>query len=138
MEPARTGVSPDIVRAAEVTLDVPAQGEFLTLIRTTTAAVAARMDLTIDEIEDLRIAVDEAAALLLPTATEDARVRVTFTVGPDELVISLATPTADGEPFDRSGFGWTVLAALAGSVHSDVADGISTIVLTHRRAVLGH
>ena len=50
MKPARTTATPDAVQAAEVTLSVPAQGEFLTLIRTTTAAVAARMDLTIDEV----------------------------------------------------------------------------------------
>ena len=55
----------DLNPVPEVRLRVPAHGAFLSLIRTTSAAVAARLELTIDEIEDLRIAVDEAAAILL-------------------------------------------------------------------------
>nr|WP_257571148.1 anti-sigma regulatory factor [Streptomyces sp. NP160] len=48
-----------------VELVVPAAPEYLSVLRTATAGLAARLDLTIDEIEDLRIAVDEACALVL-------------------------------------------------------------------------
>ena len=41
---------------------------YLSVLRTATAGLAARLDFTIDEIEDLRIAVDEACAMLLPQA----------------------------------------------------------------------
>src|SRR6478735_3271011 len=48
-----------------VDLRVPADPAYLAVLRTATAGLAARLDLTLDEIEDLRIAVDEACALLL-------------------------------------------------------------------------
>ena len=54
--------------ADTVDIRVPADGAYLALLRTATAGLAARMDFTLDEIEDLRIAIDEAGALLLPDA----------------------------------------------------------------------
>jgi serine/threonine-protein kinase RsbW len=120
----------------EVRLSVPAHGAFLSLIRTTSAAVAARLEMTIDEIEDLRIAVDEAAAMLLPSVADDRSVDVVFTLGADELTISLSAHTGDALAPDQDGFGWTVLSALAGSVSADHADGRTTIVLSHRRRAL--
>ncbi len=48
-----------------VRITVPARAEFLHVVRTVVGSVAARNDLTIDAIEDLRIAVDEACAQLL-------------------------------------------------------------------------
>jgi serine/threonine-protein kinase RsbW len=47
-----------------VTLVVPAQPEFLRLVRLAAADCGARAGLTIDEVEDLRIAVDELAYAL--------------------------------------------------------------------------
>src|SRR3954470_10028536 len=60
---ATQGTSTDT--ADVVHLRVPADPAYLAVIRTAAAGLAARLDLTMDEIEDLRIAVDEACALLL-------------------------------------------------------------------------
>ena len=120
----------------EVRLSVPAHGAFLSLIRTTSAAVAARLEMTIDEIEDLRIAVDEAAAMLLPSVADDRSVDVVFTLGDDALTISLSAPSGDTAGPDQDGFGWTVLSALVGSVSAKQVDGRTTIVLSHRRRAL--
>ena len=57
----------DVVR-----LRLPAVGAYLSVLRTATAGLAARLDFTLEEIEDLRIAVDEACALLLPSAVPGA------------------------------------------------------------------
>jgi serine/threonine-protein kinase RsbW len=122
--------------AETVELRVPAHGAFLSLVRTTTAAVGARVDLTIDEIEDLRIAVDEAAAILLPAVIDDGDVTVVYTLRPRQMTILLSAPTGESGPVDQSGFGWTVLAALAGSVHSETVAGRTEIELTHRREAL--
>ena len=48
-----------------VSVTVPARAEYLHVVRTVVGSVAARHHLTIDSIEDLRIAVDEACAQLL-------------------------------------------------------------------------
>ena len=58
---------------------MPAEGAYLSVLRTATAGLAARLDFTLDEIEDLRIAVDEACGMLLgqaaPGATSSATSR---------------------------------------------------------------
>jgi serine/threonine-protein kinase RsbW len=51
-----------------VVLRLPAVGAYLSVLRTATASLASRLDFTIDDIEDLRIAVDEACAMLLAQA----------------------------------------------------------------------
>jgi serine/threonine-protein kinase RsbW len=126
----------NVSNSPEVRLSVPAHGAFLSLIRTTSAAVAARLDMTIDEIEDLRIAVDEAAAMLLPDVPDDRSVDVVFDLGEEALTISLSAHTGDAVAPDQDGFGWTVLRALVGSVSAEHAGGRTTIVLSHRRRAL--
>ena len=49
----------------QVTVRMPADGAYLSVLRTATAGLAARLDFTLDDIEDMRIAVDEACAMLL-------------------------------------------------------------------------
>src|SRR4029078_7207541 len=53
---------------ADVELRLPADGVYVSVVRTTTAGLAARLDFLIDDIEDLRIAVGEACAMVLPEA----------------------------------------------------------------------
>ena len=73
---ARTAQGDDVVE-----LRLPADGAYLSVLRTATAGLAARLDFTLDEIEDLRIAVDEACALLLPDAVAGADMTCVFTLG---------------------------------------------------------
>ena len=54
---------------------MPADVAYVSTLRLTAASLAARCDLTIDDIEDLRLAVDEACALLLPHAAADSHAR---------------------------------------------------------------
>ena len=88
---------------------MPASSAFVAVLRSVTAGLAARCDLTLDEIEDLRIAVDEACALLLPLAGRGAALRAAFTLSTGELMISAAVPARPGAYLSRDGFGWTVL-----------------------------
>ena len=54
-------------------LRIPADSAYLAVLRTATAGLAARLDFTLDDIEDLRIAVDEACAMVLPQARPRTR-----------------------------------------------------------------
>ncbi len=53
---------------ADVELRLPADSAYVSVLRTTSAGLAARLDFTLDDIEDLRMAVGEATALVLPEA----------------------------------------------------------------------
>jgi serine/threonine-protein kinase RsbW len=83
-----------------------------------TAGLAARLDFTLDEIEDLRIAVDEACAMLLPAAVPGAELDVEYELSPDALRVSVTVLTLDGVQPARDTFAWTVLSALAGNVEA--------------------
>jgi serine/threonine-protein kinase RsbW len=52
-------------------LRLPAETAYVSVLRMTTAGIAARLDFTLDDIEDLRIAVGEACALVLDGADPD-------------------------------------------------------------------
>ena len=118
----------------EVTVTLPAEGAYLSVLRTVTAGLAARLDFTLDEIEDLKIAVDEACAMLLSQALPGADLHVAFVLDGDALSVSVTVATADGREPSRETFSWMVLTALAGTVdaHADT-EGLVTISLRKTR-----
>jgi serine/threonine-protein kinase RsbW len=122
-----------------VLLAVPASGAYLGVLRTATAGLAARLQFTLDEIEDLRIAVDEACAMLLAAADvphgEEIELSCRFTVTNDALTVETTVPASSGQmplPGGES-FAWQVLSALADEVHAKASNGWATIRLTKRR-----
>ena len=123
--------------ADTVVLRLPALGAYLSVLRTATASLASRLDFTIDDIEDLRIAVDEACAMLLAQAVAGADLTCAFELSADAIAVSVSVPTLDGQPPSRDTFAWTVLTALAGEVDSTVdPDQVVTISLRKTRAEL--
>jgi len=118
-----------------VELRVPASGAYLAVLRTATAGLAARLDFTIDDIEDLRIAVDEACALLLPLATPGSRIDCRFDLQPHQFQVAVSVPSATTVPPPRDTFAWTVLTALAGEVEASISDGHVTLTLRKQRNV---
>ena len=55
---------------AEVTLRIPAHSRFIATARVTAASIAAEFDFSIDEIEALRVGVNELAAVLIEWAED--------------------------------------------------------------------
>jgi len=118
-----------------VVLRLPAAGAYLSVLRTATASLASRLDFTIDDIEDLRIAVDEACAMLLAQAMPGADLECRFELTADAIDVAVSVLTLEGEEPSRDTFAWTVLTALAGEVDSSVdADSRVTLVLHKRKA----
>ncbi|GAA1796789.1 anti-sigma regulatory factor [Planosporangium flavigriseum] len=124
-------------QAADVVLlAVPASGAWLGVLRTATASLASRLSFTLDEIEDLRIAVDEACAILLALASLDAVLSCRFTVTENALTVDATVPTDNPAtvrlPSGES-FAWQVLSALADDVAARVENDQVCIRLTKRR-----
>lgn len=124
-------------RSDVVEMRVPASSAYLSVLRTAAAGLAARLDFTLDEIEDLRIAVDEACALLLPLASHDTDLTCLFTVEPAALQVRVSAPAPGAATPSRDTFAWTVLSALAGEVDAGVADGVLTVSLRKTRLHAG-
>ncbi len=94
-----------------VTVSVPARTEFLQLLRLNVAGIAGEI-FTIDEIEDLKIAIEEFAALLmaLPDAADHLIVR--FDLSDDGLVVAGERPWTTAAPIDPGEYLPTILDAV--------------------------
>jgi serine/threonine-protein kinase RsbW len=114
---------PDTGTQDQVNIRMPADGAYLSVLRTATAGLAARLDFNLDDIEDLRIAVDEACAMLLGQAVPGSNLECSFTLSPDEMSITVSVPSLNPRPPSGDTFAWTVLSALAGSVAARVGPG---------------
>lgn len=120
-----------------VVLRLPAVGAYLSVLRTATASLASRLDFTIDDIEDLRIAVDEACAMLLTQAVPGADLECSFELTAAAIQVDVSVLTLDGLEPSRDTFAWTVLTALAGEVDSSLdADNRVTLSLHKRKSDL--
>ena len=121
-----------------VVITLPADSAYLSVLRTATAGLAARLDFTIDEIEDLRIAVDEACAMLLSQAIPGTSLECDFELGTDSMTITVLVVAAQPQTPARDPFAWTVLSALAGDVDAKPEpDDRVAIVLRKRRGASG-
>jgi serine/threonine-protein kinase RsbW len=117
-----------------VLLAVPASGAWLGVLRTATASLASRLQFTLDEIEDLRIAVDEACAILLSVAPAQTEVTSQFEVTDSALSIEVSVPVSGHAALPGgNSFSWQVLTALAGEVSAQTNGGRAAIRLTKRR-----
>ena len=114
----------------DVALRIPADSAFLSVLRTATAGLAARLDFTLDDIEDLRIAVDEACAMVLPQAVPGSDLDCAFFLGKDELTVAVTAACSSPRQPSRDGFAWTVLSALTSSLSADVDGDQLTVTLS--------
>jgi len=115
---------------ADVELRLPADGAYVSVLRTTTAGLAARLDFTIDDIEDLRIAVGEACAMVLPEALAGSSLQAAFHLAPTELTVSVAVEAGPAAEPDYDSFAWQVLTTLATVATVETLDGWFTVTMT--------
>lgn len=100
----------------EIQVAVPALPDYIHVVRAVAGAVAAGLSLSYDEIDDIRIAVDEACSHLLDIRPRGGSLRLSIRAqdGALRLVVSVDTPSAAWPPADaRQTLTWQVLSALA-------------------------
>ncbi len=105
----------------EVRLAVPARPEFLGLARLTAAGLAGRLGFTFDQVEDLRLAIDEICFGLTGTKGREGILEVTFLLGPDGLTVNGLGRFSGAAPVHLSELSEVILNALVDE-HS-VSDG---------------
>lgn len=82
----------------KVTLCVPAEADFARSVRMTASSLAVCCDMSVDDVEDVRMAAEEGFVYACATAPE--RVGMTFLIGPDAMTLDFALGEAD--PDDES------------------------------------
>ena len=71
----------------KVTIKIPASPAYIGVVRLVAAGLATRLRFTIDEIEDLKIAVDELSAYLTGSQGREGDLQLTFTITEESIGI---------------------------------------------------
>lgn len=93
------------------TVSVPAHPDFVASIRSMVRSTAVVADLALEDVEELQIAVNEAAALLLPLTDpeSDALLSARLQVDPGRLSVRMSVAGRDGALIDRQSLAWMML-----------------------------
>ena len=105
----------------EVRLEVPATPEFLRLARVTATGLASRLGFTYDEVEDLRLAIDELCFTVIGHGV-DGSLEVLYQVVEDGLDIQ-GTVTGSQEAPKLTEFAEQILQALVDDHEVGEAEG---------------
>lgn len=111
-------------------ISVPAAKEQLLVVRSAAAATAAIAQLELDDINDLRLAIDEASTQLLKYASPNATLSCSMhNIGPagavEALRVTVSIWPVSAEPVRERTFGWHILEVLTDTVDMTVADSLS-------------
>ncbi len=102
----------------QVSMTVPAKSAYAKTVRMTAAALAARLGMSYDEVEDVRLAAEEAFVYAADTVAEGADLTFRFTLGGDELALEVglgAEQLADEEVGRRASYTTFILESVCDS-----------------------
>lgn len=118
-----------------ITLTIPADTAHVAMARSVAASMSAHADLPIDQLEDVRLAVDEALSQVIADAPESSPVTCTYTVDGDGLTITVAGTSTSGAVPSTGTFSWIVMRALVDDVSADIVDDVLILRLRVSRSV---
>jgi len=119
-----------------VLVEIPARPDFVATVRAATRSASALADLSVSDVEEMQIAIDEAATLLLPVvaATGTARLSARFLVTDGSLDVTLSTGCTPDADIDRAGMAWLMLTGLDPAVTVRTEGGELSITIGRRRS----
>jgi hypothetical protein len=117
---------------------VPPAPDLLHVLRAVTGAVGATMELPVDALDDLRLAVHEASSYLLTLRPRGSRLRLELIPSATELCALVSTdvpPDSWPPPGFVESLSWKVISGLVDSVETAMDGGGPAIVV--RKQTLG-
>jgi serine/threonine-protein kinase RsbW len=145
MDPeARCEASQQVAAAQTETvlIRVPADPDYLAVIRSASAHVATKAGCTLSEVSDLRLAVDEACGLLLRhTVREDGDgagvgdLSCRFVLDGPALRVVLSREARNAVPPQNDEFGWNILSALVDEIRWRADGPMVHVEILKRRTV---
>ena len=124
-----------------VELSIPVASDLIVLARLTAATVASRIGFDIEQIEDLRLAVDELCVSLI-RGTSGGRLTLTFTGDDDQVEVSCVlvpgpddAPTESEDVDESAGLSTQILDALVDAHGRSRQDGHERAWLRKRRTL---
>ena len=113
---------------AEVRL--PAENAYVAVLRMAASGIAARLDFTLDDVDDLKMAVSEACSMVLADATPGGSLYADFYLGEGRIEVQVSADSVNADPPDPGSFAWQVLATTAAQVSAEATHDRVTVSLT--------
>ena len=116
---------------APVELRVIADADQLPVVRAVAETLAVLGDFTLDDIADIKLAVDEVCSQLIAGVVPSAELTCSFVVGESGMQITTTSVVHEGRVPKSDSFGWHVLQTLTDSISlsaSSVPNGSSVAV----------
>ncbi|MFE6861359.1 ATP-binding protein [Nocardia sp. NPDC057668] len=135
----RDGISGSATEADVIGIRVPAELAQLTMLRALAETVALIGDFALDEVTDIRVALDEVATALILGSVPGGVIECDFGYNDNRMSIRVGTVVSEPDALDEGGFGWHVLQTLTDSIgvrtesFDPVAGGFPTVVRFSRR-----
>jgi serine/threonine-protein kinase RsbW len=99
-----------------ILLSVPARSEYAKTVRMTAAALVGRMGMNYDQVDDVRMAAEEAFVYAVDTLPEDGQVSFEFCVDDDQVIINVPLgsedPSSDEEAERRAAYATFILESV--------------------------
>ena len=109
-----------------IKMEISANPDFVSIIRLTTSGIANKIGFSIDDIEDMKVAVSEACTNAIKHS-DDKSVSITYTILENGLDIeSIATP--DLTQPKENGLGLFIIQTLMDDVKIESKDNQGTII----------
>ena len=118
-----------------VRLSVPAALEYVRIVRLTGSGVASRLGFDVEEIENLRVALDELASMAIEFAA-GGELEITFFTTDTELRIIGRAPIADGADVGVEALTAQILKAVIDDYELRAADGHVCFSCVTRRPLI--
>lgn len=110
----------------DVTVSIPARTEFVRLLRNVVSSAASRLHFGYDEIDDLRLAVDEACSHLLEAKPSPDAILLKLHMDDERIEVSVrgdTSPSVWPVGGARETLAWQVLNALTDEARFERVDG---------------
>ena len=119
-----------------ISIKIPASPEYLQVVRLVAAGLASRLSFTLEDIEDLKIAVDELSAYITGAHGRSGTLAVSFTLHGDRIQIrGIGEYTESYEVrTDLTEFSRMILETVADSAELSASDGMPAFSLVKSKA----
>jgi len=112
----------------EITIKLPAKPEYMTVARLTTAGLANRLGFSIDEIEDLKVAVSEAGNYLINQFSDITVLEINFFIEDNNRIHArIAAPSASivkKQEIKESELSLFIIESVTDQVEKDEEQGV--------------
>jgi len=118
-----------------VSISIPASPSYIGVVRLVAAGLASRVGFTLDEIEDLKIGVDELSAYLTGAQGREGTLRIRFEIEGPRIEISGVGELAPGQKVrtDLTELSQMILATVVDEATLAQPDGSPTFNLVKTR-----